>query len=93
MVEHKIIKCPFCKEGDIETLFTPRRSQTMVTRAAGRSKSYSVMKDEKYTVSSDNCPKCGKSKQELQKALMHGIVPSKEDVIRRAKESGLPLRF
>ena len=93
MPEKIIIKCPFCNDGDIEVLHTPRQSQDMVTRAAGRTKRYSVMKNEKNQVLSKECPVCKKSKSELQKRLSGNESATTSDAARRAKESGLPLKF
>ena len=39
------------------------------------------------------CPNCGKSKKEIEDALKHGVPPSHEEIIRRAKEAGLPLKI
>ncbi len=35
------------------------------------------------------CPNCGKTKEEIEKRLKEGKVPSREEVIRRMREIGL----
>ena len=48
---------------------------------------------EKYEVISEKCPNCGKTKKEIQKRLKEGPKLSHEEIIRRAKEAGLPLKI
>ena len=48
---------------------------------------------EKYEIITDKCSNCGKTKKEIEKRLKEGKVPSREEVIRRAKEAGLPLKI
>lgn len=93
MPEPKTIKCPFCKEGDIQTLYTPKTMVTKYARAASNKKAMNYYKDEKYSLMSDKCPSCHKTKKEIEKYLKYGKPQSKEDIIKRAQESGLPLRF
>jgi hypothetical protein len=41
----------------------------------------------------DKCPSCGKTKKEIEKALKEGKQLSNEEIIKRMKEAGLPLRI
>ena len=92
--EKRTIKCPFCKEGNIETLYFEREQVSRVARAAGNSKTITYMKDPRTEVISEKCPNCGKSKREIEKRLKQGKSVSKEDVIARMKAAGLdPSRF
>ena len=93
MPEQMIVKCPFCKEGDIKINYTPKTTIMRKSSCSAKTAYSPFVKDSKTEVLSEKCPVCDKSKQEIQKALTHGIQPSKEDIIRRAKEAGLPLRF
>lgn len=93
VTEQKTIKCPFCEKGDIFTIHTPRMMITTYGRAASNKKAMNYFKDEKYSVISDKCPNCGKSKKEIEEALKHGKEPSNEEIIRRMKEAGLPLKI
>lgn len=93
MPEQKTIKCPFCKEGDITTLYTPKIMVTHYSRAASNKKAMTYFKDEKYAIISQKCPNCGKTKTEIQKMLKEGKQLSMDEVIKRAKEAGLPLKF
>jgi len=93
MPEQKIIKCPICGQGDITTLYTPKIMITRYGRAASNKKAITYFKDEKYQVLSDKCPNCGKSKKEIEKRLKEGKEPSNEEIIKRMKEAGLPLKI
>lgn len=93
MSEQKIIKCPFCNEGNIVTMYTPKTLIQKYARAASNRKRVIYYKDEKYVLVSDKCPNCGKTRKEIEKALKEGIPPSNEEIIRRLKEAGLPLKF
>jgi sarcosine oxidase delta subunit len=89
MSETKIIKCPFCENGDITTLYTPGMMITKYGRASSNKKAINYFKDEKYEIVSEKCPNCGKSKKEIENALKHGKEPSHDEVIRRLREAGL----
>lgn len=93
MPEKRTIKCPFCEKGDINTIYTPKMLFTKYGRAASNKKAINYFKDEKCKIISEKCPNCGKSKKEIEKRLKEGKQPTHEEVIRRAKEAGLPLRF
>ena len=66
---------------------------TKYARAASNKKAMNYYKDEKYEILSSKCPNCGKSKKEIEKALKQGKQPSREEVLKRMKEAGLPTRF
>ena len=93
MLEQKEIKCPFCQEGIIKAYYRPSMRTIKTSRSAAGSKSISSIIKEKWTVLSDKCPKCGKTKGKMQKRMTDGESLSTSDAIKRAKESGLPLRF
>lgn len=89
MFEKMTVKCPFCENGDIATLYQPR---TMVMRRSSCSAktAYSpFFKDPVTKVLSEKCPICGKTKKEIEDALKHGKEPSREDVLKRLREAGL----
>ena len=88
----KEIECPFCKE-KIKVLYKPSMLQFKVSRVAAKTARVPYRTKEKYEVLVDKCPKCGKTKKQIKKALEEGIPPSHEEVIRRAKEAGLPLKI
>jgi Zn ribbon nucleic-acid-binding protein len=89
MPEQKTIKCPFCEQGDIVTLYTPGMMITKYGRASSNKKAINYFIDEKYSVMSDKCPNCGKSKKEIEKALEKGKEPSNEEIVKRLREAGL----
>lgn len=89
----KIIECPFCKVGKIKVLYKPSMLQFKVSRIAAGTKRTPYRTHEKYELLVDKCPECGKTKKQIETALKEGIPPSQEEIIRRAKEAGLPLRF
>ena len=89
----KTIECPFCKIGKIKVLYKPAMLQFKISRIAAGTKRTPYRTQEKYELLVDKCPECGKSKKQIETALKEGIPPSHEEIIRRAKEAGLPLRF
>jgi predicted RNA-binding Zn-ribbon protein involved in translation (DUF1610 family) len=93
MSETKKIKCPLCELGEIVTLYTPKLMVTRYGRAASNKKAINYFKDEKYEIVSEKCPNCGNSKKEIENALKHGKEPTNEEIIRRMKEAGLPLKI
>jgi Zn ribbon nucleic-acid-binding protein len=93
MPEQKTIKCPFCEKGDIITIYIPRMMVTTYGRASSNKKAMNFFKNEKYEILSEKCPNCGKNKKEIEKALKEGKQPSNEEIIRRMKEVGLPLKI
>ena len=57
------------------------------------SKSIKFRTSDRHDILVTKCPNCGKTKKEIEDRLKHGKRPSREDIIKRAKEAGLPLRF
>jgi len=86
------IECPFCRIGKIKTLHRESFMQSETTRVSGRRSTRSYYRPEKYEVL-DNCPNCGKSKKELQKAIDTGKTKkmTHEERIAMLKKRGLPL--
>ena len=71
MVETRKIECPFCKNQEIIISHTPPTLQCKVNRVGSNKSTVYYYTKEKYEVQSD-CPKCGKSAKEIQKALDKG---------------------
>ncbi len=93
MAETVIIKCPFCKEGDISISKVPDVYTTQTIRVGSNRKTIPKLVKGKETVLVEECPSCHKTKKEIEKCFKVGKPQSKEDIIKRAQESGLPLRF
>ena len=89
------IECPFCKKAKVRMFHKEGYYQAKVSRiSAGAKTTYHWVPDT-YEVLED-CPNCGKSKKEIQKALEGEISTKKlshEERIKRIKESGLPTRI
>lgn len=88
----KEISCPFCK-AKIPVLFKPSMLRFHVSRVAAKTTRVPHRTQEKYEILVDKCPNCGKSKKDIENALKHGKELSNEEIIRRIKEAGLPLRI
>jgi hypothetical protein len=85
-----IVKCPFCKQGDISyTHFSGYYAMTTSRISAG-SKQIPRLRGERIIVH-NSCPVCKKSKQELKELIKGGAdqVPH-EERIKRLQNSGLP---
>ncbi|MEM5778222.1 MAG: hypothetical protein QXK49_01170 [Candidatus Aenigmatarchaeota archaeon] len=93
MPEKVIIKCPFCEKGSLTALYTPRIMVTKYSRAASNRKAVNYFKNEKYEIISEKCLNCGKTKKEIEKILKEGKQSSNEEIIKRLKEAGLPLKI
>lgn len=93
MADRTTIKCPFCERGYIVALYTPQVYGYQITRAASNKKTIPKLYPEKFEVLTEQCPVCGKPRKEIQKVLKEGKKPSREEIIKRAKEAGLPLKF
>jgi hypothetical protein len=84
--------CPFCGKGFVKVMHKPPILNELHKRSwEGNKKSYRMSK-EVYEVLND-CPNCGKTKKEIEKALKEGKQPTNEEIIRRMKEAGLPLKI
>ena len=96
MIDNRKIKCPFCEKENINvTYIPPMKRETRQSFGRSHTKSVLIHIKEKYTVSED-CPHCGASKQKIEKVLNTGEdykKPSREDVIKRLKEAGLPTKI
>ncbi|NHJ33182.1 MAG: hypothetical protein FK732_09985 [Asgard group archaeon] len=88
------IECPFYKKGKLKVLYKPsmRRFTTSSSSSAG-TKRKAYFTPEKHVIMSEKCPSCGKTKNEIERRLKDGPKLSHKEIIRRAKEAGLPLRF
>ena len=88
----KELECPFCGKGKVKTFYKEGYIQANTTRISGRKATRSFHKSETYEVLED-CPKCGKTRKEIQKAIETGKtkVLSHEERIAMLKKRGLPL--
>ena len=93
-IETKTIKCPFCNIGDVDIQITSEYMSVHGSHAAGRRSIIPNYHPEKIDVH-NNCPSCGKSKQDIKQALETGSTKqlSHEDRLKRLRESGLPTRI
>ena len=87
------IKCPFCEKADIVSLHIPGTMVTKYGRASSNTRAITYYKNERYVLISEKCPNCGKTKKEIEKRLKEGKQPSREEIIKRMKEAGLPLKI
>lgn len=93
MAEIIDFECPFCKQKTIKVIHTPEIYTTQRTKAAGKYKSIPKLSPEKNEIVSEKCSNCGKSKKEIQKALKEGKKPSREEIIKRFQEAGIPTKI
>lgn len=86
------IECPFCHKGKIKMFHKEGHLQPKFSRIAAKSAVTYYRVPDTYDVIED-CPKCGKTKKEIQdvfegkksvKELTH------EERIKRLKDAGLP---
>lgn len=90
------IRCPICDEGIIEVFYFPEtKKDNLTTTVGGKRFKTTYTSKEKHEVIT-NCPKCGASKEKIQKIFDTGQdykKPSREKVLERLKASGLATRI
>lgn len=93
-IQETSIECPFCEKGKVKTLHKESYLQGQESHISAGSKTTYSRKPEKYEVLED-CPKCGKSKKEIQKYLdgKQKKEADPEKVKKRMKEAGLPTKL
>jgi uncharacterized protein (DUF2225 family) len=84
----KEIECPFCKS-EIKALFKPSMLQFHVSRISAKTARVPYRTIEKYEILVDKCPKCGKTKKQIEIALRQGKELSNDEIIKRLREAGL----
>lgn len=90
MLEQELsMDCPFCENAKVKvrhkpSLITKKRS---VTATLGSRYNFHQSK-EVYEVLED-CPNCGKAKEEIKKRLIEGKPMDREAVLKRMREMGL----
>ncbi len=86
-----VIKCPFCKIGDIKIIHIPK-SVRFKKGSWGGSKPGIISTEEKVMIVDKECQNCRKTSKEIEKALKTGNVKeiTHEEFLKRLKNSGLP---
>ena len=89
------LECPFCHKQTIKAYYWPPSREAKTSRSAGagsRTKFYKVR--ERYHIAS-GCSNCGKTQKEVERVINKGEDkgPSREEVLKRMKEAGLPTKF
>ncbi len=93
MSEVITIECPFCKKKVVKIMHRNDVYSAQTVRAGSNAKTIPKLTKGKNEILVEKCPNCGKTKKEIEKALKEGIPLSHEEIIRRAKEAGLPLKI
>jgi len=86
------IECPFCHKVGIGCFRIPVHREPHTSRISGKSATRYFSVPEKVNILS-GCPNCGKTKNEIQKAIDTGKtkVLTHEERIEMLKKRGLPL--
>lgn len=87
------IECPFCHKGKIRMFHKEGYLQGRTSRISAGAKTKVYKIPDTYEVLTD-CPNCGKSKKEIQKALDTGITKelSHKERLERLQRAGIPTR-
>jgi hypothetical protein len=85
------INCPFC-DTPIKAIHKPHLIREIKRTSWGGNKPSFARDKEVIIIMVDTCPKCGKTKKEIEKSLEKGKELSNEEVLRRLKEAGLDPR-
>lgn len=90
-VENEVIKCPFCKKGNIDVTRTSEYYSYHSARAFGKVKRIPVHHSERFEVN-NNCPNCRKKGGEIKEFLEKGRKPlTHSERLEIFKKRGLPL--
>jgi len=88
------MECPFCEKGKIRVYCQEGYLQAKTSRISAGAKQTYHRVGEKHIVR-DDCPACGKSKQEIQDVLegkeKKEVDPNK--FLERMKQAGLPTKI
>lgn len=86
LIQHEDIPCPFCGAGKISCDHIPSvwSEKRDGKNALGSGKSITKSLEE-WDVKSD-CPNCGKTANEIKRAIKEGVPPDKEKQKRRLDE-------
>ena len=86
------VKCPFCQVGEVEVTTKSEYYSYTHARAFGKVKAIPLYHPEQIKIES-KCPNCKASKSDIKEALERGSgkKQSHEAVLKRFKDSGLPL--
>ena len=84
-----MFKCPFCGKAKIlvrhkPSVITKKRS---ITATLGTR--YVFSRSAEVFEATENCPKCGKTKKEIEKRLKEGRQPTRESILKRMRKAGL----
>ena len=93
--EEITVKCPFCNKGEIKTTYTPQIKMEKMARGSAVNKRTTQFTKENYQVL-ENCQNCRASASKIEKALNSGKdyqKPSRNKILERMKQSGLPTRI
>ena len=90
----KEIECPFCKVGKVKTFYRASFMRTEAKSISGVKSSRMRVQPETYEIL-ENCPNCGKTKKEIQRAINTGKTKemTHEERIEAFRKRGLPLVF
>jgi len=92
-IQEVVMKCPFCKEGDIKVIHSPSSVRFKKgTYGGGRP---GVIRSSEHTEVKNSCSFCGKGIKDLKRAIDSGIVKelSHEERLKRLQASGLPMKI
>ena len=91
-IKMETVKCPLCQLGEIAVTTRPEYYSYKTARAIHQIKRIPVHHPEQVKIES-SCPNCKASKSDIKDALDSGSGKkvSHEDLLKRLKESGLPL--
>jgi len=92
--EVRVLKCPFCKRGEIETVYFPSVLHKRKGTWGGYKPTFKRSADD-MIVTSAKCPNCGKSGKEIQKSLKKESIRevSHDERLKRLQEAGLPTKI
>jgi len=90
MLEQELLMdCPFCEKAKIKVRHKPSVISTKRTVTATMGSRYTYHQSKEVYEVLEDCPNCGKTKEEIKKRLIEGKPMDREAVLKRMREMGL----
>lgn len=81
--------CPFCEKVKIKVRHKPSITMKKRSNTATMGSRYNLYQSKEVYEVLEDCPNCGKIREEIKKRLINGKPVDREAVLKRMKDMGL----
>ncbi len=90
MIEQELLMdCPFCEKAKVKVRHIPSIIMKKRSKTASMGSRYNYHQSKEIYDVLEDCPNCGKTKEEIKKRLIEGKPMDREAVLKRMREMGL----